>query len=50
MTSFVPIAMLVITFFLIGGVISFWNQKQWFGVAVTVIGAVLAGTAAWLWW
>ena len=50
MTDVVPILMAVLAFFLLGGVISFAKRKQYYGVGATAVGAVLAGSAAWLWW
>lgn len=48
--SWVPIAMLAVTGFFLGGVIAFARAKNYFLAACMAIATVLSGVAAWSWW
>jgi len=50
MQSWVPLLLLVLAGFLIGGVISFARTRRWFAVAALGIAAVLSLIGAVAWW
>ncbi len=50
MASWVPIMMLVLAGFFVGGLISFVRSKSTVGSIISGIAAILCGFAAYSWW